>query len=320
MVRPFLHRRLAGVIVWGSLCALAAAQEISRKKTGEPVYLEPDAGTHWASADDFPQFRQLGYRFVMVTIDPDPETWAPVLDAAEANGLQLIAGLWPPPYKLVQGAWEISLEGRAFLRYAASRPGVVKAIYGYNEPYWVDPFTMRDNICGALSAAQLRALRSAIREVWPEAAVFHDVGNPSVWAPGGWLHAANPCIGNKYADAAGVADFVGIWFFPFDQGTYRREEGLGMLRREIQYVTYRMGAQPIVSAQAFQCLHCGEATRMPTDGELRDWNCSLRELQPHAISWYPWRQDFYNDYLSNHPEYWDATRPSVCGTRAGPRL
>jgi hypothetical protein len=272
-----------------------------------------ETGTHWARPSDFPILRRLGYDFAIATVDPRNRTeWVTLFDAAEASGLKLIAGAHPPPYTVQKGEWTISGQGQSFLRYAASRAGLVKAIFVFNEPYWIDPFTEKSNYCGALSAGQLRDLRAAIRRVWAQALVYHDIGHPSRWAPGGRHRRFNPCIGDKYADATGVADFVGIWSFPFETSGYHKRTALEDLRRETEYVTTRMKARPIIANQAFRCGHCGEATRWPAVDEMKDWNCATRALGPHAVSWYPWRQDIYDDFLANHEEAWQSTTSQAC--------
>jgi hypothetical protein len=272
-----------------------------------------ETGTHWAEASDFPSLERLGYTFVITALPAtDSLKWRQTFDAAENAHLQLIVGLWPPPYRLQDGTWTISQEGQAFLRYARSRSGLVKAIFVYNEPYWLNPFTGANDHCGALSAAELRELRTTIRTVWPEAKIFHDLGRPSDWAPGGPMPRRYSCVGDKYGDVQGVADFVGIWYYPFDIGMYRKSYALGEIGREIHYVRSEMHAEPIVAAQAFRCIRCGEATRLPTRAELADWNCALRSLGPFGISWYVWRQASYGDYLANHPEMWMATAPTAC--------
>lgn len=270
-----------------------------------------ETGTHWANPSDFETLHNLGYQFAIVTLGTRRNSWKSTFDAAEANGLKLIAGLYPPPYSYSLAGWSISQAGVDFLKYAASRPNVMKAVFVYNEPYWVSPFTGATTVCGAVSAASLRSLRSAIRDIWPEARIFHDIGQPGAWAPGGWLYRETRCLAGKYADATGIADYVGIWSYPFDLGGYHRAESLAILRREIEYVTTQMQAQPIVDMQAFRCDNCGEATRWPTFAEMKDWNGAVRSLAPHAISWYPWRQRSYDDYLANHPEMWPATTASA---------
>ena len=274
---------------------------------------EVETGTHWAEPPDFPTLATLGYDFVITTLHPDDGAfWEATFDAAEAAGLKLSVGLYPEPYRFQNGKWSITAEGKAFLRLAASRASIVKSVFVYNEPYWIHPFTEQENECGAMSAVDLRLLRDAIREVWPQALIHHDLGDPSLWAPGGFYASEYPCLGQKYADQTGVADLVGIWYYPFVQGWYLRERSLAGLQQEIAFVREKMNAEPVVSGQAFRCSDCGEASRLPSAEELEDWNCSVRRLGPQAISWYPWRQDIYEDYLSQHPQLWPATVATPC--------
>jgi hypothetical protein len=317
-----LNQRTSTLLVLLALSAVGAssigswlgAGQARARLAGDPAHpAAVETGTHWAALSDFPTLQGLGYQFVITTVHAhDRSEWSKTFDQAQRARLQLIVGLWPPPYALRDGSWTISPDGRAFLSYAASRAELVKGIFVYNEPYWVSPFTGKGDYCGALSAAQLRELRTAIRGVWPEAKIFHDLGRPSTWAPGGPMPRDHPCVGDKYADAEGVADLVGVWYYPFDIGIYRKAYAVGELRREIAYVRTKMKAEPIVAAQAFRCIRCGEATRFPTSQELEDWNCTTRSLGPYGISWYPWRQSSYDDYLANHPEMWSATKSTVC--------
>jgi len=272
-----------------------------------------ETGTHWPGVSDFPRLKSLGYSFVVTTLDGNPSNWATTFDAAERSGLKLIVGIYNPPYTLTNGTWTITPTGQSFVRYAQSRASLVKALFVFNEPYWVDPFTYKTSACGQLTAADLRALRLEIRKLWPEAKIFHDIGAPQAWAPGGNVHKENACVGNKYLDQTGVADLVGVWFYPFERTGYFKSEGLTSLRAALDFAKNRMGAAAVIDAQAFRCRGCGEATRFPTEAEIKDWNCSLRELQPSAISWYVWRQSIYDDYLANHPALWPSTSPSACG-------
>ena len=89
-----------------------------------------------------------------------------------------------------------------------------------------------------------------------------------------------------------------------------------MKQSRLEFVKTKMGAEAVLDAQAFRCRNCGEATRFPTAAEIKDWNCSLRDLQPNAISWYVWRQSIYEDYLANYPALWPSTSPSACGGSA----
>ena len=278
-----------------------------------------ETGAHWVPPGDYATVKNIGYEFAVTAVTNNPANWKNTLDAAEAAGLRLIIGLTDHSHYRVTGDnWTISPTGEAFIRYAASRPALVKALFLFNEPYWVDPWTEKTNTCGALSALQLRNLRNAVRAIWPAALVYHDIGAPSVWAPGGQVNRDYPCIGNKFADQRGVADLTGIWFYPFESAGYRKETGLGILRREVDYVRKQMGAEPVIAGQSFICRACAEATRWPTTEEIQDWNCALRSLNPQAISWYVWKQELYNDYLSNHPGHWGRTTANACTATGTP--
>ncbi|MBY0505757.1 MAG: hypothetical protein K2X03_17715 [Bryobacteraceae bacterium] len=279
-----------------------------------------ETGTHWPGVSDFPRLKSLGYSFVVTTVDGNPNNWATTFDAADRAGLKLIIGIYNPPYTLSNGIWTITPTGQSFIRYAQSRSALVKALFVFNEPYWVDPWTYRTSLCGQVSAADLRTLRTEIRKLWPEAKIFHDIGAPQSWAPGGEVNRENACIGNKYADQTGVADFVGVWYYPFETNGYLKTQALAAMRASLEFTKTRMGAETVFDAQAFRCRNCGgEASRFPTAAEIKDWNCALRELQPHAISWYVWRQNLYDDYLANYPALWPNTSPSACGgTAAAP--
>lgn len=274
-------------------------------------------GTHWALPGDYPTLRQIGYNFAVTAVNNNPAQWRNVLDAAEANNLRVIIGLSDHSHFRLNGDnWTLSPTGEAFIRYAQSRAPLVRALFIFNEPYWVDPWTDRTNPCGVLSALQLRNLRNVIRGVWPQALIYHDIGAPRLWAPGGQVWRDFPCVGNKYADQSGVADLVGIWFYPFERTGYKKAEGLASLSADITYIRQRMAAEPVVAGQSFVCPNCEEATRWPTADEIKDWNCALRGINPAAISWYVWKQELYRDYLINHPDHWSRTVHAACAPPA----
>jgi hypothetical protein len=272
-----------------------------------------ETGVHWAPIRDFPTLRQLGYSFVVAIAGNTEREWDELFQAAAASELKLVVGLYPPPFTWNNERWSITQRGRRFLEYVAARSARVKGVFVFNEPYWMDPLTYRTDICGAVSAARLRSLRNEIRAVWPAARIFHDIGHPSAWAPGGSHHSQYRCVANKYADATGVADFVGVWYYPFNEQGYERDEALSLLAGEVRYVREKMGAEPVILGQAFKCLECGgEANRWPQQLELRNWNCSARTLQPAAISWYVWRSNQYDRELASEPSYWQETTAEAC--------
>ena len=260
-----------------------------------------------------PLLRTAGYSFDVVTVNPNtPSQWKRVVNAARASGLRLIIGGHPEPFRrTTSGRWRITPAGTRLLAFLKKQGPVVMALFVYNEPYWIHPLTDQSSSCGAMSAAELRALRKTIRSVWPAAKIYHDLGHPAAWAPGGYLHEAYSCIGAKYANQRGVADYVGIWDYPFRAEGYDREEGLATLAREAAYVVESMGALPVWLNQ----IHSGVGGLvLPTPEQLLDWNCATRAALPPGslISWYVWRQSIYDDYLANHPELWSSTTHAGC--------
>ena len=303
-----------GALILAYSCGEAALKQLEAPNQSSSV----ESGAHWANPKDFAELKRLGHQFAVVSLDRNQDHWREVFDAAEAAGIRLIPGLHPYPYRLDNGHWEIEPAGRQFIQYARERSTLVKALFVFNEPYWVDPATGDNSPCGAFSAAELRELRNEIHRAWPKAAIYHDLGRPSLWAPGGSMERDYRCVGNRYADATGIADFAGIWYYPVNRGAeYRREELVRSIREEVAYVSQSMKAEPIVLGQAFRCDQCADATRMPNVDEIRDLNCTLRWIAPQAISWYSWRLPGYPDSLANHRELWEATGPRGCPANRG---
>lgn len=275
-------------------------------------------GVHWPEPDDFPLLARLNYSFAVVTVNPaDRRRRSEFLQAARKNRIKLIIGAHPPPFLLrTDGSWMITGEGIEFLLDLREHASEIEALYVFNEPYWIDPRTGRSDPCGVLTPDALRSLRRKIQSVWAGAKIYHDIGNPEGWSPSG--HDWKPCIGNKYSNQAAVADYVGIWSYPFAYGRYEREKGLDFARRSSRYVISEMHAIPVFLGQAFACTQsgcAGEQLSMPTAAEMKDWNCSLRgALAPGSmISWYVWRQSpLYSDYLANHSEMWPLSSPKAC--------
>ncbi len=274
-------------------------------------------GTHFAEVSDLSTLRKIGYDFAVVEFarEDDPSSWREGLETAKQTGIKLIAGMWPPPYtRNPDGTWTIQSPGVAFLNQLKAYESTVMAVFVYNEPYSSDPNPHGGQYhCGFYSAADLRQLRTQIQRVWPGARVYHDLGDPSTWAPGGdWYESNKGCIGNKYADQRGVADYVGIFDYPFGLSKYTREDSLQMLRHEIDFVSRSMQpAKAVVLGQSFASASDGAS--WPTKEQMRDWNCALRQLGVEYLSWYPWQQGSrYDDYLSKHRDYWSLTVASAC--------
>ena len=267
------------------------------------------SGGHFVPVADYPTVAGLGWKFILDDCYSVADARVKC-DAAKANGLKLIVGPYPKPYSLngQQGTgatWTISTVGQDIIRYLASRSEVL-ALFVYNEPYWINPLGGGSSANGTIPIADLRSLRTAIRAVAP-IPVYHDIGIPAAWAPGGWLWAAHSGIGNKYADQSGIADYVGCWEYPFRQdGSYAKQKSLDALKREAAFVTGKMGARPVWLMQTHGSP--AEGVRYPADGELADYVRACRAGFPAdaLMSFYTWGKSglYGSSILSAHPSQW----------------
>jgi hypothetical protein len=274
-------------------------------------------GTHWAGPEDFQMLHKGGYQVIVAEFGLDDRAgWKGILDAAARAGVQLIAGAFPPPYhKQSNGSWTIDPAGVDFLNLLKANAATVMAVFVFNEPYDSDPVTGKEYKCGYYSAQDLRGVRSKIRSVWDQAKIYLDMDDPSDWAPtGAYGQAQKDCIGDKYRDQNEVADYIGIWAYPFEvKGGYRKEPAIALIRKQIAFIRASMKpAVPVVLGQAFGSKSLG--FYFPSKNEMRDWNCTLRRsADTDYIFWYPWRQpERYDDYLAKHTDYLPLTLPDVC--------
>lgn len=288
---------------------------------GVPAHSQMLTLTHFATPYDFPAVHMLGYDGVVMTVDPNqPNTWQTTLDAAAASGLKLVIGGFPPPYQYNFGSWTISRNGMALLNYLQSRSNLVLALYVFNEPYYTNPNTAQVSPCGYYSATDLRALRLTIQSFWPGVKIYHDLGNPQQWAPNGNYAAITPCVGNRYADQTGVADYVGIWEYPFGPGGADVAGNLSALKGIANFVLNSMQpAQPISLNQVFSCPTCGPPLVMPSHQQVLQWNCATRNLPLAAVDWYAFRRNIptYTEALADDPWSWPLTTPGACAPGMG---
>ncbi len=278
-------------------------------------------GTHFPQLSDFPELAQLGYDFALIVVDPSqPDAWKQALDAAQSAGLKLIVGAYPLPYAYNAGNWSVSPQGQQLLAYLQSRSSLVLAVYVFNEPYGSDPYTGNVTPCGNFSAADLRALRATIQSYWPGAKINHDIGSPADWAPGGAYASVTPCVGTKYADQSNMADYVGIWYYPFLGSGDQQAAGLANLKTQVQYVLNSMKpAVPVSLNQSYACSNCiFSGYVFPTASQLYQWNCAVRSIPFGAVSWYPWRRfSSYSEALADAPALWPLTTAASCGSGMG---
>jgi hypothetical protein len=273
-------------------------------------------GTHWAGPADFPALKRAGYDFAVVTVDPSNKAQLnSVLDAAHQNGLKLFVGAQPYPYAHVGNELKVTPTGAQFLKNLADRKDDVMGVFVFNEPFWTDPLTGRTSDQGVYTAKQLGDLSDQIKSIFPGAKILQDIGAPSAWAPGGFLGT-----GAKYPidQMKRVADYWGIFgngAEPFlAGGAYNKESALNQIQHETKFIREKLGGEAIVDAQSYRAPAAG-ITGYPSDAQIKDFNCSLRERMPElaGISWYVYRQTpLYQDFLANHPEQVPLTGPNAC--------
>lgn len=262
-------------------------------------------GTHWPAVADFPTLAKAGFDFAVVTVDPtNPALISSTLAAAQSAGLKLIIGGWPYPYAIAaDGTIAVTPAGVSMIRQIAASPATL-ALFVFNEPYWINPFTGIAHTEGALSAAQLRALRTAIRQI-AMVPVYYDLGTPSQWAPGGALAGQ---AGTKYADQTGVADLVGLWSYPYPTGQDLLAQSVQTLKTEAAFAAVKMNAKAVWLAQTLG----GEGFTYPTTVQMTAQMTAVRAALPVGglISGYTWSMTGgYSDFLSNHSPDW----PTVVG-------
>lgn len=267
-------------------------------------------GVHWASPSEYDTLASIGFEFSIINVAPgDIAGAAAALDAAAAAGIQLIIGLYdfggPAPYSLSGDTWTLSSAATATINYFETRSADILAFFGFNEPLWVNQISGQTTSCGAHSANSLRDFRNKIQAVWPGALIYHDLGHVEGWAQG-YLRQSHPCIGTKYDDMTDVADYVGIWDYPFVYPNgYLKSQALARMNLDAGFVVNNMGAVPVMLGQSFG----DSANRYPSTSEIANWNAEMRAALPAGslISWYVWRQSpLYDDYLANHPEQWSS--------------
>jgi hypothetical protein len=278
-------------------------------------------GTYWADTSDYATLGLIGMGYAVKNVAPGDVAGAKAaLDAAHAASIKLIIGLYsfggPEPYTInADGTWNFTAGAVQVIQYLASRPNDVLAFFGMNEPYWEDQAGRNTKMdgCGVFSAAELRQFRAQVQQIGPGLKVYQDIGWPSEWSSksvGDPDSVWKSCVGTKYDDQSGVADYVGIWAYPVESGGYDANKSLSIARfnRESNFVINNIHATPVWLGQSFD-----DGAGYPTDAQIKDWNCSMRAIMPAGalLSWYVWANQ-YPDFLKNHPSQWPLVEASAC--------
>ena len=271
-------------------------------------------GIYFAVPSEYELLASLGMEFVVTLVAPsDLAGAAERFDAAEAAGIQLVTGMYafggPQAYTLSAGNWTLSAAAETMLNYMESRKELVFSFFGFNEPYYIHFDTGVEDPNGAQSADELRAFRATLQGYWPDIKIWHDLGYPSEWAPGGSVWT--PGVGNKFADQTNMTDFPGVFEYPF-QATYQRAQAIARVNKEINFCLSSMRpARPSLLAQSF--VELGHP--WPNTTDFLDWNCTMRTILPTeaVIGWYTWEiGGLYDSDLHEHPEDWGKLLATAC--------
>ncbi len=248
-------------------------------------------GGHWVDAGDMATVKAAGWGFVVESIDPSAGQSALFarLDAAKAVGLQVIINFFPYPFTWNGTTWTITAAGQARLAdlasYNTANPGVIFAYMGMNEPYQL-------TLGSAITATALKAFPAAVKTYFPAAKIYHDMDQPDAYA-------------GTYPDQTGIADYVGMWDYPFlEDGSYTREASRSRILQQHKFIREKMGAQPVVLLQSLADPTFGPHFRFPSGAEMQDWVDAIADHVSVGtpLSWYVWNQASYTDYLKNHQD------------------
>ena len=175
-------RRLFLVMATLGLCVCAVDSQVRRQtqpRTGIELRggdrerqnnFRKAVGVRYPSRSELGAIAATGYNFASIELGSrSPEEWEPAVKRAESLNLQLLVGIWPLPWRYNNnGTWTANPEGIQFLRLMRQYPKTVIGMYGFNEPYWTNPATGRNDFeCGFYTAADLRSFRRMIRSYWP---------------------------------------------------------------------------------------------------------------------------------------------------------
>jgi len=234
--------------------------------------------------------------------------------------------------------WEIKEVGYDFLVWAEEISGNVNhryyntlfAVFGLEEPYWTT------TPGGPFTTAQLQELYRKIKSVAPHVKIYSELSDMDAFDRDGWRGGAFGAIEEyKRFDeddldfADGVADYAGIWFYPFIK-EYEGESPtsyvsgascaspedclnrvVDVIIRNKRLVEERAPNTKLVFVlQAFG----GGIYRMPSPSEMRKLARTVVSLNcVSGVLWYFWDNPCpsceYTDWLSRESgEYWSVIR------------
>jgi hypothetical protein len=254
---------------------------------------EPFYGMQFAYQDDLNTVKGLHTEVVMVDIPHDgtPASWLAFLDAAQAEGISVIAWLWPQGWGWDGRTWQIDSQARVFVQTVANHPALF-AVYVLHEPYWNECES-----CGYTTATQ-QALYRAIKSI-ANVPLYSEINGIAYWT----------AQGEATAFADGICDYCQSSYYPFKVGgVYERDELIAHITADLAVVRERAPHSKLVwTMPAFD--YPPDNLRVPTADEMQDLASIVYSMHVAGAWWYPWKfNSLYNDSLFYHPELYPAVR------------
>lgn len=247
-------------------------------------------GVEFVPPAQFDDVAALGANAVLIDFPASkgPNRWKQILDAADDEGLRVVATLYPFQWEWDESVerWRVSKKGRKFLRTIEDHPALL-AVYALHEPYW--------NGCEGCgyTTAQQQALYDKITGI-------ADVDVYSSFSSFKWAHRT---LGPKYEFAPGICDWCDTWRYPNQFNGYKRKKMIKRLDRELAYFRQRdPNAKFVWVLQGFES---AEANRkLPSYDQLLDQADVALSRDIDALFWYTWTFDpnEYQEVLGDHPE------------------
>jgi len=249
---------------------------------------EPFYGMAFVPLDELGLVKNLGAEVVLATFahDGPAEDWLSYIDEAQAQGILIIAWLWPQGWNWDGTTWDIDDQAIIFVVTVADHPAIF-AIYSLHEPYWNGCDT-----CGYTTAEQ-QSLYNAIKDI-AEVPIWSDVGGMAFWT----------AKGEETAFADGMCDYCVSWYYPFKKdGIYERKKLIEQLTADLSVAKERAPNSKIWWYLQSFAQGTPYNLRMPVADEMRDLASIVFSTDIDGAIWYVWRfGELYNDYLSIHPE------------------
>jgi hypothetical protein len=256
----------------------------------QPDMLRLFYGVQYVPIDELEMVKELGIEVVLMDFEHDgpPEIWLVYLDEAQAQGIQVVAWLWPQGWSWEGTAayWHIDGQAQEFIQTVAGHPALL-AVYSLHEPYW-----MGCEGCGYTTAEQ-QALYDAIKAI-ADVPIWSGVDSMAFWTE----------QGEETAFADGVCDYCETWYYPFlEDGTYERDKVISQLTADLAVARQRAPNSKVVWAMQSFAQGAPYYLRMPEADEMRDLASIVYSTDIDGALWYVWTfGDLYSDFLSNHPE------------------